>query len=510
MFAAVALVVLNAHALTQDPARPAAAALAVVDGRLAYVGNDDAAARRAAGPGAQVLDVGGLTLVPGFNDAHVHFGLGLTLGGANGVDLPDCKRREFIERVKRASAAHPDGDFLFVKTRRLPSGVERARDLDFVDRPVFVVTSRGGLLNRRGLARSGFTADEAPNGFVRGRELAAALDRLVKNLPLGRLEAGARAFLAELARDGITSVQLIDELPDLFDGLRRSGELTARVRMVPLGYRFETRLYAPAWTSPAPEWVRVDGVKYFHDDGARLTRFELAELFDENVKAGRHVLVHVLSSHALDTLLDGLEPLARASQRPRATELFRIEHADEVTPEQAARLQRLGMIVCSNPSMIPEWQSAGAFPMRTLAAAGVRTCIGTDWVGAHEPARSLRPLDSIELAVTHGGYGEAERITVEQALEAYTVGSATAEDMASVKGSLAVGKLADFALLSSDPRRVAPDKLHDIEVLLTVVGGRVVYRSPAFERLTRHAPPAISAPPVRPPPSIGPRPSPKN
>src|SRR5947209_2491846 len=79
----------------------------------------------------------------------------------------------------------------------------------------------GGLYNRRGRERSGLTAEEAPGGFVRGRELAAALDRMVKALELGRLQAGARAFLAELARNGVTSVQLIDELPDLFEGLRK-------------------------------------------------------------------------------------------------------------------------------------------------------------------------------------------------------------------------------------------------------------------------------------------------
>src|SRR5581483_7194566 len=293
MFAVAAVVLLNAHVLTMSPAHPDATALAIVDGRIAYVGHDAAAARKAAGKGAETIDVGGRTVMPGFDDAHAHFGLQLTLGSDHGVDLPDgLSKREFVERVKRASAERADDRFLFVKTLHLPDGVARAGDLDFVTRPVFVITSRGGLLNKRGLERGGFSAEEAPRGFVRGRELATALDRLVKSLPLGTLEAGARAFLERLARDGITSAQLIDELPDLFEGLRRRGQLTARLRMIPLGYRFDTRTYQPAWTGPAPEWLGVDGIKYFHDDGARITRHELADIFELNVAANRQVIVH--------------------------------------------------------------------------------------------------------------------------------------------------------------------------------------------------------------------------
>ena len=323
-------------------------------------------------------------MVPGFNDAHAHFGLSLTLGSDHGVDVPGGTRRAWLAAVTQASAAHPDSDWLFVKTQRLPEHITRASDLDFIDRPLFVISAHGGVLNHKGLARAGFSAEEAPNGFVAGRALAYALDRVEHSLGERRLLDGARRFLAQLARLGITSVQLIGELPELFEELRRSGELTARVRFIPLGYRFDTAFYEPSWKAPAPEWVRVDGVKYFHDDGARLTRFELAEVAARALAAHRPVLVHVLSSHALDTLLDGIE--LATHDRPEGARLFRVEHADEVTHDEAQRLARLGIVVCSNPSMLPEWRKANAFPMRTLHDAGVRTCIGTDWVGRHAPA----------------------------------------------------------------------------------------------------------------------------
>src|SRR4051794_8279673 len=99
--AALAVVLANAHVLTMNPAQPVATTVAVVDDRIAYVGNDVAAARKAAGPGAEVIDVGGKTVTPGFDDAHVHFGLSLTLGGKHGVDVPDLPRKKWIEAVKK-------------------------------------------------------------------------------------------------------------------------------------------------------------------------------------------------------------------------------------------------------------------------------------------------------------------------------------------------------------------------------------------------------------------------
>jgi len=507
--AALAVVLANAHVLTMNAARPSASVVAVVDDKIAYVGDDVAAARKAAGPGAEVLDVGGRTIVPGFDDAHVHFGHSLTLGGAHGVDVPDLPRKKWIEAVKQASRARPGNDWLFVKTRELPQGIARAGALDFVARPLFLVTAHGGILNSKARELGGFTDDEAPHGFVRGRELAAALARLVKALPLRTLTDGAHAFLAELARDGITSVQLIDELPELFESLRQKGQLTARVRMIPLGFRFETRMYEPTWKGPAPDWVRVDGVKYFHDDGARITRFELQEIVGRAVAASRRVVVHVLSQRALDTLLDGVEAAARALGEPEATRLFRVEHADEVTRAQAERLAKLGVIVCSNPSMLPEWHRKSAFPMRTLLEAGVRTCIGTDWVGEHQPARPLRPLETIALAVTHGGFGAEEKITAAQALEAYTLGSAAAEGLAEKKGSIEVGKLADLVVLSADPTTVAPEQIGKIDVMLTMVGGRVVHRAAELAQpAARRTAPSSIGPAVPQPASIGPaRPS---
>src|SRR5258708_5638868 len=101
MLAVAAVVLIHAHALTLVPAQPTASVLAVVDGKLAYVGDDAAAARRAAGAGAHEIDLGGRTVVPGFNDAHVHFGWSLTIGGPSGVELPDLERKPWLAALKQ-------------------------------------------------------------------------------------------------------------------------------------------------------------------------------------------------------------------------------------------------------------------------------------------------------------------------------------------------------------------------------------------------------------------------
>jgi predicted amidohydrolase YtcJ len=514
MFPTVAVVLMNAHIITMSPAQPTATSLALLDGRIAYVGDHLPLAKKAAGPEAEVIDLGGRTVIPGFNDAHVHFGLSITLGSERGLDLPDLKRREFVGAVTRAAKDHSvaptaaqSEEWLFVKIPALPDGVERAADLDFVPRPLFVVTHRGGLMNHRALALARLSAAEAPHGFVRGRALPAAFDRVAKSLPAAFLEEKARQFLAVLAKEGITSAQLIDELPELFERLRLAGQLTARVRMIPLGYRFDTCLYASTWHGGAPEWLRVDGVKYFHDDWSHMPRFELEELLQASDADRRSVVVHVLSSRALESLLGALQSFDK--QHPGAARRFRIDHADEVTADQAQRLARLGVTVCSNPSMIPEWRGESAFPLHSLLQAGVPLCIGTDFVGHHVPERPLRPLESLYLAATHAGFGHKERIEMAEALRAYTVGSAAAEGLSEEKGSLEPGKWADLVVLSGNPLEINPHEARALEVLATMVGGRFVYRNPTWvaeiERTRRRVPPPRIAPmPQSRPPTIGP------
>ena len=509
---ALGLVVADARVLTLDPEHPAARHVAIVGGRFTYVGDDLAAAKKAAGDEPKVLDAFGATMLPGFNDAHVHFGLSLTIGADEAVDLGDGPRdRATLDKVIRRAAAQPIGtdihDWVFIISRSLPSDVKSSGDLPPITRPVFIVTEHGGLLSAIAQKRLHLGEEDAPRGQVRGRLLPATLDLIVKSLPMNVLRAGARHFLAQLAKLGLTSVQLMDELPEVFESLRTEGALTARVRMIAFGYRFDTDQYAPAWRPPEPQLVQLDAVKYFHDDWARLPRLELKRIYEDSQRTGRPVVLHVLSRFALRSLVEQLERLE--AKLPGGAKYFRIDHADDVTPELASRVQRLGVMVCSNPSMLPEWHAAKAFPMHTLLKAGVSLCMGSDWVGVHKPARPLAPLFGLQMAVTHGGYGVEEQISVDDALVAFTRGSALGEGRTDL-GQIRVGALADAVGLSADPHEVPPDQLSALEVRFTIMDGKVVYqrRQPG---LGAPLPPSIGPAgspephaPNRPPPTIGP------
>src|SRR6185312_3168147 len=130
-------------------------------------------------------------------------------------------------------------------------GVHSAAQLDFLGRPVFVATKRGSLVNHRAMALCKLTRKEAPDVFIDGRVINDALERAIKVQPERVLLDGARELLADFARLGITSAQLIsDELPDLFERLREAGQLTARVRFVPFGYHFDNPIYHSSWQGP--------------------------------------------------------------------------------------------------------------------------------------------------------------------------------------------------------------------------------------------------------------------
>ena len=465
-----AVVITNANVVTVDARAPHARCVLVEGERIARVGakDGDCAAR-----GATVLDAGGATLVPGFNDAHVHFGLSLTL--AHAPKIPALPRPRWLDAVRAAAARTPFGSWLVAESNELPDGVARSRDLDFIDHPILVITRHGALFNSRGKVRAGLDGQVA-QGFVSGRHVAAALETVTWAQRPQAVLWGARELLGRARAAGLTSLQLIsDEMPDLFEHLRRAGELTARVRFVPLGYRFDTMLYEPRWPARAPLWVRVDGIKYFHDDPAQLSRRELAEIVTFARTHRIRVVMHVLGRYSLRKYLDAVE--TGTASDPGSARLFRIDHADELRPDEARRIAKLGMVVCANPPLIAEWKSDRLGPLQTLREAGVPLCLGTDWYG--DGSRPLEPLAGLALAATHGGHGQAERISAAQALEAYTLGSALAEGLEREKGSIEPGKLADLVLLSADPTRVPPEEIPRLQVLFTMVGGRLVYRAPA-------------------------------
>ena len=292
MLAAVlAVVITHAHAITLSPAQPVASSLAIVDGKVAYAGDDEAAARRAAGPGAEVIDVAGRTVVPGFNDAHVHFGISLTARRPpRHRRRPICPRRSWLAAIADGARGRPAGEWLFVDHRTFcPTACRAPVDLDFLGRPVFVVTRRGALAQP---SRARAVQADPPR---RRRRLHRRPRH--QRRPRARHQGAAPSASSSTARATSSPSWRASASP------RRSSSPTscpicssgcasrACSPRACASCRSATASTTPSTTptgaAPAPDWVRVDGVKYFHDDWARITRYELQLIYDDVAKADR-------------------------------------------------------------------------------------------------------------------------------------------------------------------------------------------------------------------------------
>jgi predicted amidohydrolase YtcJ len=512
-------------------------AIAVADGRVLAVGAD-AEVRALAGPRARVVELRGGLVVPGFNDAHVHF-----LSGGFGllsVDLRDARdEAEFARRIGDHAKTLPPGDWILNGNwdhERWPSQALPTRKL--IDaltpaHPVFVNRLDGhmALANSLALRLARITRDTPdPEGGVIVRDAAGeptgilkdnAQDLVTSVIPEPGREMNlraARAALREAARLGVTTIQdnsAVDALPT-YQELRERGELTARLYVwrgiEALGALKQTGLC----TGLGDDWIRLGALKILADGsmGAGTAAFfepyadepgsrglliyppeDLAAMILEADAARFQLAVHAIGDRANSLVLDAFEKAARANG-PRDRRL-RIEHAQVVRRADIARFKALGVIASIQPShciddmrwaqkRIGPLRSRDAYKFRSFTAAGIPVAFGTDWF-----VEPLDPRIGLYAAVTRefpeggpqGGWFPEERIGLEEALDLYTRGSAYAEFAEARKGTLEPGKLADLVVFGTDLFAVAPAALLTTPVEMTVVGGRVVYeRAPAGAR----------------------------
>jgi predicted amidohydrolase YtcJ len=325
----------------------------------------------------------------------------------------------------------------------------------------------------------------------------------------------ARAALAEAARVGVTTIQDNSSIDALrtYQDLRARGELTARFYV----WRYISSLKAldeaGVRTGLGDEWIRLGALKILSDgsmgsgtaaffdpytDDPRTTGLllhpvpELERLIGEADAAGFQLAVHAIGDRANSLVLDAFEKAAAANgARDRR---FRIEHAQVVRKADLDRYRRLGVIASIQPShciddmrwaerRIGKERARNAYNFRSFTAAGIPVAFGTDWF-----VEPLDPRLGLYAAVTRelpeggpaGGWFPEEKLTLDDALDLYTRGSAYAEFAEGEKGTLDPGKLADLAVFAADLFRVPPRQILTTPVDLTVVGGRVVFeREPA-------------------------------
>jgi predicted amidohydrolase YtcJ len=532
------LIVVNAKIWTVNPKQPEAEALAVVREHLVAVGKE-ADIRALAGPKTRVLDLKGRRVVPGFYDSHVHMlGSGLELSW---VSLKDAKdEAEFGKRLKEFDDKTPrerwmlGGEWDHDRTFNGVLPTAKLIDKYVSKRPVFLRRYDGhmGVANTAALKLAGITAETAdPPGGVIYRETDSkeptgllrdnAMDLIDKHIPPPTDDAIAEAIRAAqdvAAHVGVTSVQDMDgsdlktrqKLFRLYQRMAHDGKLTMRVDFRwPLA-DWQALAHLGVEANYGDDWVRIGGVKGFVDGslgsstakmfepfvnepnstGVYVTSLDkLREYITGADKAGLSVAVHAIGDRANAELLDIFVEVAKKNgARDRR---FRIEHAQHLRPREYGRFKELDVIASMQPYHVIDdgrWaegrigakRCASSYAIRSLMDAGAKVAFGSDWSVA-----PLNPLLGIDAAVhrrtldgkhTKGWFPE-QKISVKESIEAYTRTSAYAGFQEKERGSLEVGKLADFVVLSRDILADAEsENIAKTEVVMTVVGGRVVFQ----------------------------------
>ena len=529
------LVVLEANVVTLDAQREHVQALAVREGHIVAVGSTQEI-RRHIGPNTRTIDGRGRLVLPGFNDAHVHF----VAGGLqlSSVQLRTARNREeFVQRLRDFAMQQPKGTWITggdwdhenwdgaeLPTRAWVDEVTP-------DHPVFVRRLDGhmGLANSLALQLAKITRNSAdppggliardhsgePTGILKDAAMAAVAAAIPALSNEARLQA-ARAATDHAAALGVTSVQDMSGDDDvmIYRELQRRGEL-------------KTRIYAaaplPAWersvargfkAGQGDAWVRQGALKGFADgslgsttasffepytddprtrgllsdemfpDGAMLARVLAAD------RAGLQVMIHAIGDQANSQILSIYEQVLQENGgRDRRV---RIEHAQHLRMKDIPRFRQAGVIASMQPyhcaddgrwaeKRIGERRTRGTYAFRSLLDAGVTLAFGSDWNVA-----PLDPLQGIAAAVTRRtldgrhpeGWVPEQKINVLEAVSAYTLGSAQAEFSESSKGRLSVGHLADFVILSQNIFEIDPLHIQDTRVVVTVVDGRIVFEAP--------------------------------
>ena len=523
------VIIINANVHTVDAAKPSAQALAICGEVIARIGTT-ADVQRLAGARTRVIDAGGKLVVPGFNDAHVHL-----ISGAEqivGVDLrPSRDEADLASRLREHAARLPRGrwitggywDHEVWPSKSLPTRAQI--DQATPDHPVFVQRLDGhmALANSLAIKLAGITRDTvAPDGGTIVRDASGeatgvfkdnAMDLVAKAIPPDSFDQTlekARAALKLAASVGVTTIQdMTAGAAELraYQTLYASNELTARIYSIQ-NHGIEGLREAGVTTGFGHDWLRIGGIKLFADGsmGAGTAAFyepyaddpktsglliqspeALEKAMTEADTAGFQLIVHAIGDRANTMVLDILERIAKSKGtrdwRPR------IEHAQVVRQEDKQRFKALGVIASIQPShciddmrwsetRIGRDRSRIAYNFKSFVDAGARIAFGTDWF-----VEPLDPMLGLYAAVTRqfpdgtppGGWFPEERITMAQAIEYYTLGSAYAEFAEKRKGTLSEGKLADLVILSGDLFKIPVRQILDTRPVLTMVGGRIVY-----------------------------------
>jgi predicted amidohydrolase YtcJ len=531
------MVIRHAKVHTVDRARPDAEAVAIAGDYIAALGSDAEIATWI-GPHTRVVDARGRTVLPGFNDAHVHFVDGGSL--LSQVQLRDVStREEFTRRVGEYARELKKGEWVLGGNwdhEQFPGATMPTREwIDGVtpDNPAWLDRYDGhmGLANTAALKLAGIDRNtpDPPGGTIlrdaQGHPTGALKDaaegliyRVIPAPSEEQLTRAIRAALDEARRYGVTTVQDISHASEMrvYQRLLRAGELTARFYCITPIQQFEAPAGAGIMAGFGGNWIRTGALKGFADGSIGSTTAFLFEPYNDAPQshglrnammlpegnmlrmakaadaAGLQLAIHAIGDRAIHEILQVYADVKQANgPDPAGGRRWRIEHVQHLKPADYDLFAQLGVIASMQPyhaiddgrwveKRIGHERAKSSYAWRSLLDHGAKLAFGTDW-----PVAPLNPLLGLYAAVTRatidgknpGGWIPEQRITLAEAIEAYTLGSAYAEFTDDQKGSITPGKLADLVILDSDLFAIAPENIKDAKVTMAIVGGRVVYEA---------------------------------
>lgn len=524
------LVVFNANVHTGSPSQPRIRAFAVKGRKIAAIGTD-AEIKALVGPKTLQIDAGGKTIVAGFNDAHVHF---LETGNQlSSVDLRSARTpQEFVQRIKDFAAKLPKGRWIlggqWDHENWTPNNLPTAALIDAVtpDNPVFINRLDGHMAlanslamkiagvdkNVRDVAGGEIVRDSAGNPTGIFKDAASNyIDRAIPDKSFEEKLEAAQAASDNAASFGITSVQDVSAGRDIgvYQELLRRGTLKTRIYgCSPLG-DFERWARTGVRYGFGDPMLRVGCLKGYADgslgsttawffspylDAPNTSGLPMADVtttMKQNIidadKAGLQVRIHAIGDRANATILDYYAETEKADG-PRDRR-FTIEHAQHLRVEDLKRFGAQKVVASMQPFHIIDdgrWAWKRLDPDRLKGTYAFRTILDSGGIlafGSDSPVAPWDPMFGVYAAVTRrtlddknpGGWIPEQKISVDETVRAFTVGSAFAEFQEKDKGILDVGYLADFVILSDDIFTIDPVKIRDVKVLKTVVDGKVVF-----------------------------------
>jgi predicted amidohydrolase YtcJ len=501
----------NANIITVNPREPRAEALVVREGHIVAIGKWKDVAAHA--KDVRVLDLAGKTVVPGFIDTHAHF-LWTSLSLAS-LDVSGADDHAALQAIVQAAVADaPIGEPIFgmgfteyaLETDRF-SPIIQALDAAAPGHPAFLMGVTGhtsavnslalgllalpddtpGVMRDAGGLPNGLLADQANNlAWERFSESFGAHQKAVQMVPRTIQKAHSVGITTIHALEGGSTgdddaaEEFLAAAPGLplrfvFYYQTMDVEKVVRLGLPRIGGCIlldgDVGPHTAALSEPYADAPECYGTLYYSQE-------EIDGFVLEAHEQGLQVAMHAVGDAAVEQALDAYE--AALAAHPRRDHRHRIEHCEVIREDQIQRAVRMGVALAIQPPFNHYWphteyyptlgeeRASRADPVRALMRPGLLIAGGSD-----STVTPLGPLIGVHAAVNHSN--PAERVSVQEALELYTINGARIAFQETDKGSLEVGKLGDFVILDEDPFQVDRSRIRDIAVAMTVIGGDVVY-----------------------------------